>query len=144
MNHDEWLLRLKIDKMVAIESDKFYEQTETLGDIAAQAFKDNEAQKRNSQINGLKNICYSASRLSDIYDFIKRQTGRSKGEKWGFQGFGSDLLQKLQGLADRAKNIVENLGIVDKEEKLAWQRQIHILLCREYVKHLAAHFLYRL
>lgn len=144
MNHEEWLLKLKIDKMVAIESDNFYEESEELGNIAAEAFKDKDQQKGNSQINGLKNICYSAHRLADIYDYIKRQTGRSEKEKkWGFKGFGSELLQKLKGLGDCAQGIVEKAGIVEEEQKLAWQRQIHILLCREYVKHLAAHFLYR-
>ena len=67
----DWLLQVNVDKLIAVESDRLYETTILLAETAARALK-------KALINGLQNVCYSTKRLSDIYNFIKKQDGKSE------------------------------------------------------------------
>jgi|LSQX01.1.fsa_nt_gb hypothetical protein len=134
----DWLLQVNVDKLIAVESDRLYETTIQLAETAARALK-------KAQINGLQNVCYSTKRLSDIYNFIKKQTGKSeKGKDWRKNDFGKRLLTDLESLAERARSLVEQLALTDAKAKREWERRVHLILCREYVKHLAAHYFFKL
>ncbi len=133
------LARLAIKRAVARVSDSLFETAQ--GPVE----KLQQAELDTSQIRNLENIAYSTDRLSDIYDFLKKQMGRPGrlGQQWRHQGVGQELLDILTGLRKRACAIVKGIpqeysqGVDEDTE-----RQVHLMLCREYLKHVAAHYLY--
>lgn len=148
-DQQQMLAQLAIQKAVARKSDERYEKsygegiTNSPADQLLSAFKG--AEKGMTQVRNLENIAYSTGKLSDIYDFLKKQMGRpgDLGQQWRRDGVGQRLLKELSDLRTDAKNIVE-------EVKKAYQegieddtvRQVHLMLCREYIKHVAAHYQY--
>jgi hypothetical protein len=139
------MARLAIRRAVAQVSDALFEKAQGPGEKLREAGLDT------GQIRNLENIAYSTDRLSDIYDFLKKQMGRpgKLGKKWRQDGVGQELLDTLTGLRKQARKIVEG----DKETEGVKQkyprgvdedtkRQVHLMLCREYLKHVAAHYLY--
>ncbi len=139
----EALARLTIQQAVARESDKFFEKAIVPANKLWVAF--GEGKKGMTQVRNLENIAYSTDRLSDIYDFLKKQMGRpgKLGEHWRHEGVGRELLDSLTWLRKQARKIANDVkdkhaqGVNDDTE-----RQIHLTLCREYVKHVAAHYQY--
>jgi len=86
--------------------------------------------------------------VSDITDWLKLRVGRdSKREGWAKEGIGRDLVNELEGLRNDAKRIVDELR-AGEGTAFAYpvdpdlERQVHLRLCREFLKHLAAHFEY--
>ena len=141
--------RLRIEQAIWQKSDSYFE---SLFDEKAEnspakklraAFSDTE--KGTTQVRNLENIAYTTGKLSDIYDFLKRQMGRpgKLGEQWRNDNVGQDLLTELSGLQKDAQEIKDEvkkkfpLGVGDDTA-----RQIHLRLCQEYIKHVAAHFQY--
>lgn len=139
----EALARLAIRQAVARASDGLFE------DAQGPAEKLQAAGLDTGQIRNLENIAYSTDRLSDIYDFLKKQMGRpgKLGQQWRHEGVGQELLETLTGLRKQARKIVQS---VEKElqEDLPegvhedTERQVHLMLCQEYLKHVAAHYQY--
>jgi len=133
------LVRLAIRREVGRESDKLFERAQGSAEVLR------SARLESSQIHNLENIAYSTDRISDIYDFLKKQMGRpgNLGQKWRHKGIGQKLLEDLSRLHDRARKIVRCLkekypqGVDEDTE-----RQVHLLLCQEYLKHVAAHYFY--
>jgi hypothetical protein len=145
------LVEVAIRAKVSARSDDYYEDTKQFGEMAREAF---ESGASKAQIRNLENIANSASRVADILDFIKRQTGRQ--ERWRRNQFGSQLLERLdKPLRSEAETIFSQvqeaqseaakhrLGEGDQLEEDDCRR-IHILLCREFIRHLSAHYLYTL
>src|SRR5579885_1785174 len=102
---------------VSFEADEFYPQAAALGSHAAEALKD----KHRSQLTGLENIAESAPKISDIMDYIKKQTARfphwrhplARGEN-AQQGFGERLRAYLEhDLAHRRDAVCGRLQIGD-------------------------------
>ncbi len=142
------IIEVAIRAKVSAYSDNYYEDTKQLGEIAREAFSSGAGK---SQIRNLENIANSASRVADILDFVKRQSGRQK--SWLHKQFGPLLLEKLDDkLRAESEKIFSDVGSATTEhpfgdsEKLQDddQRRIHILLCREFIRHLSAHYLYTL
>lgn len=131
-----------IRKRISAKSDEYYDEIKALGEIASQAF----GKQNKSQISNLENVANSAVRVADVLDFIKRQTGRSKPAKqWSYLGFGHKLLQKLdESIRKDAQIIVKTLEPQTSSAELETDdlRRIHILLCREFIHHLSAHYHY--
>jgi len=146
------LARLAIQRAVAQASDRLFEKAQGPAEKLQAAFHQ-EQEKGTTQIRNLENIAYSTDRLSDIYDFLKKQMGRpgDLGKKWRHQGVGQELLETLIGLRKQARTIIEGnekAGIEGVKQKYPQgvdddtERQVHLMLCREYLKHVAAHYLY--
>jgi len=133
------LARVAIKRTVAQASDALFEKAQGPAEKLRRAGLDT------GQIRNLENIAYSTDRLSDIYDFLKKQMGRpgDLGKKWRYQGVGQELLDTLIGLRKQARDTVKGVpqeyaqGVDEDTE-----RQVHLMLCREYLKHIAAHYLY--
>ena len=133
------LARVAIKRTVAQASDALFEEAQGPAEKLRRAGLDT------GQIRNLENIAYSTDRLSDIYDFLKKQMGRpgDLGKKWRYQGVGQELLDTLIGLRKQARDTVKGVpqeyaqGVDEDTE-----RQVHLMLCREYLKHIAAHYLY--
>ena len=143
------IVEVAIRAKVSAYSDAYYEDTKQLGEIARGAFQKSGAGK--AQIRNLENIANSAARVADILDFVKRQSGRQK--PWLHDQFGPRLLDKLdKKLRAEAETIFSEIKSMIAEHKLEADaklqdddcRRIHILLCREFMRHLSAHYLYTL
>jgi hypothetical protein len=138
----ERLLRLAVRREVARASDELAPAVQAPAESLVKAPK-----LDTTQVRKLENLVYSTDKVSDITDFLKRQIGRSsQGERWRYDQVGLAVLDALTGLRRKADGIVR--GLRENEEFGAAMdddlpRRVHLALCREYAKHLAAEFLYR-
>ena len=91
-----------------------------------------------SQIRNLENLAYTTDNISDITDLLKKLIGRdTRGKRWAKDGIGQEVIGALEGLRGEADKIAENQLDADLP------RRVHLELCREFVKHLAAEFIYQ-
>lgn len=131
--------RMSMLKEIAIKTDAsaFRRKTKELGNTAATIF----SEKHTSQVKGLENIANSALKVSDVLDYIKRQTGRAKAnEGWKREHFGQTLLEYIEdNLTKRRDEVCQTLHIEDDAQKL----EVYLLLIREFVKQLVIHYEYK-
>jgi hypothetical protein len=141
IEQQERLLRLAVRREVAKASDELAPKVQEPAESLAKAPRLDTTQVRN-----LENLAYSTDKVSDITDFLKRQIGRSsQRERWRYDQVGLKVLDTLTGLRHQAEGIVKELRDKDLDAAVDddLPRRVHLALCREYVKHLAAEFLYR-
>ncbi len=140
--HRDRLLQLAIRREIARTSDDISSLVQEPAEIMAQAPKLDITQVRN-----LENLAYCTDKVSDITDLLKQQIGRPKSdERWRFREIGDMVMAHLATLRARAGQIVESLGQTEHYQQVIDNdlvRRIHLELCREYVKHLTAEYLYR-
>jgi len=122
------LLRLKLQQEIARTSDGYYQSAEEI------ARRMREGDLKIAQVRGLENVAYTTDKVSDIFDLIKRQVGRGR---WSVS-LGEDLLRALNERRAEAERIAKSINPQDED----LPRLTHLLLCREFIKHLAAHFVY--
>jgi hypothetical protein len=164
MNQD-----MKIIREINLEAERFYDEAQSLGNHAYQAFKD----KSRTQLTGLENVAESSLKTSDIIDYIKKKIARSDpGNEWrakgkedppteeSQKGFGERLKSELEALSDQVERVCRNVEIVTKvekgrpgqDEKLQrarmkadrWKRQdIHLRLMREFIRQMVVQYEYR-
>ncbi len=130
--------QMKILKEIGMKADIFRTQTESLGKIAAEAFSD----KHKAQLKGLENIANSALKVSDILNYIKRQTGKSEAnKKWKQDKFGEKLLKEIEeNLKKYRDHISGNLKITSDEQKL----DVYLRLIREFVRQVVIFYEYEI
>ena len=135
------LLRVALRAAIARASDKQLEESRTrpLAERLAKTRLDN------AQIRNLENLAYTTDKVSDITDLLKKLIGRdSRGRGWANENVGRDVIAALEVLRAEADQIVKDIpdplrGVVDAD----LPRRVHLDLCREFVKHLTAEFMYR-
>lgn len=133
--------RIMMMKEVARVADGLAEKSKSLGEKAEKCF----GEKHKSQIRGLENIANSTIKVTDVKDYIKKQTGKHK--EWRRHQFGTTLLGEVEALSLKAGEIRGKLEEDFKEHDTSFlpsSREIHILLIRELVKQVSAHYLYAL
>lgn len=121
-------VRLKLRREVARVSDGYYADAEKLAERMARAGL------KTDQVRNLENVAYSTDKVSDVLDLVKRQIGRGQ---WPLD-LGEAVLKALRNRRSEAERIAKAVDAADDD----LPRRAHLLLCREYVKHLAAHFVY--
>ena len=126
--------RMSILREVAYRADLFYGDAKKLGQKAAQAL----TRKKRSQITGLEATANSALKTSDVFDFIKLRTARQK--EWQGNRLGAELLAYLKDTLREERNIICNNLNVDSDSAVGLQ--VHLLLIREFVRQLSAHYEY--
>lgn len=99
-----------------------------------------------TQVRGLETVAHTTDKVSDVTNWLKLRVGRDeKRNKWAREGIGRELLTVLEGLRDDARHITgqikQQYPLPDEDADL--ERQVHLRLIREYLKHLTAHFEYR-
>lgn len=133
-------VHLKIMKEVSIvaDGDLFMRDAEEMGERAKQVFTD----KNKSQMRNLENVANSANKVTDIFNYIKRQTGKDRDSKnWNKESFGRDLLERLSRIKeDKGEQIYQSLSVEDEETKIL----INLKLIREFVSQMVVHFEYKL
>jgi hypothetical protein len=129
-------LLVRREQMLAIVSDDFASEAEKF----AERLTDTKVEM--AQIRGLENLANTTDRISDIVGWLKLRVGRDgKHERWAKDGVGRDLIIRLQALKDSVQKTAAQVGesyARDFEKK----REIHLLLCREFIRHIATHFEY--
>ena len=133
-------LQMKIHKEVELQIDAMYSKTEQLGELAVKVFGRGRGK---TQLRNLENIANSTLKVSDVLDYIKRQTARLN--EWKKQGFGVKMLEYIQkDILNMRKTVfthlsseLEHLNDRDREFK---KQEITVQLIRGFVKQLVIHF----
>jgi hypothetical protein len=125
---------MEIIRAVALQADAIREQAEEFGQHAAQALR---GEAGNRQIKGLENIATSALKVTDVLDYIKRQTAKCRpNESWRKNEFGARLVRFIsEDLRRRSDALAQQLGATEAE-----RQRIYLLLIREFVRQMAAHY----
>jgi hypothetical protein len=129
MNREMQLIRA-----VALQADAISSEAEDFGRRAAGAITGDAG---NRQIKGLESIAASVLKVSDVLDYIKRQTAKcKKDESWRKGDFGVELLKFIsEDLRRRCDDVAQQLGAAEAE-----RQRIYLLLIREFVRQMAAHY----
>ncbi len=156
---------MKIIIEVSNQAENFYGDAVKLGDHAGYAFRESRGSstknRHRAQMTGLENVAESTLKISDVLDYIKKQTARS--EQWRKklldnndpnrpqserQPFGERLRRYLEvDLAARRDGICSdkrlNVGNkTDAERQL--RRRIHLLLIRQFIRQMVVQYEYRI
>ena len=107
-------------KAIDLCLEAFYEDSMKAGNEMA------SADLSRAQIRGLETLITSATRFSEILNYIKNQVGKDKKGKW--QRIGSLLLDQLEALEKKANEMGKDVPgvILDIKLRLArgWARQV--------------------
>lgn len=140
---------------VNIQAEQFYADAIQLGDHAAFAL----GKRHRAQMTGLESVAESARKVSDVFDYVKRQTGRFPywqqrvPDNASFGGpsdksFGERLKLYLEvELATRCNAIYTNRLRIDSkteaEEARSIRRHVYLLLIRQFVREMVIQYEYR-
>lgn len=132
------------------DSSEFYAKSQELGTLAAKSFQrqHNDARKirHRAQMTGLENIAETTMKVTDVLDYIKKQTARQPGwtEDIGGKRFGESLKnyieQDLKDIRDKVCNSV-GIGNSNAEDKRDRQ-QVYLHLIRQLVRQLVVQYEY--
>lgn len=122
------LLRARLRHEIAKASDRYY----TIAEGLAQRMQ--ETGLKIHQIRTLENVAYTTDKVSDIMDLVKKQIGRDKRRL----EIGQQMLDTLAERQSEALKIAQPIDPHDDD----LPRRVHLLLCRELIKHVAAHVVY--
>ena len=131
--------RVALEREIARKSDEYDHRAREHAELLRQTKLDK------TQVRGLETLAYSTDKVSDVTDLLKTRVGRDSSRKgWAREGIGREILTTLERLYGDAQEIVAELRkahpLSDEDPDL--ERQVHLRLIREYLKHLAAHFEY--
>lgn len=122
---------------VAQKGDEYAIETGSGTGKAHQLAKSFAATKiKNNGMRGLESLAWSTESVADILDFIRIRVGRDK--EWGKQNLGKELSNFLENIPQQGdfKTFVKKFSNLDRSN----QRELHLELCRVFIKHLVAHF----
>jgi hypothetical protein len=125
---------MKINKYIDNLSDQLYQMASDL--------VDRHSLLTSAQANGLLNIVNCENLITTVTAYIQNQATKSTTKD---PQFWSTLKKELEGLRKLAEEIQAALGDVPPEKKKQQDQrnEIHLLLAREYVRHLVAHNIYK-
>lgn len=135
----------KITRRVALEQAIVRQSDQLDGRAKEYAERLTQTKLDKTQVRGLEVLAYTTDKVSDVTDWLKSRVGRDdKRDTWGKEGVGRDLVAVLEGLHENAQSIADQMKKTYplQEEDPDLERQVHLKLIREYLKHLAAHFEY--
>lgn len=129
---------------VAIQADAFYGEGERFGQWAAKAL----GGRRRAQLTGLEGVANSTLKVSDVLDYLKKQTARSKaGEAWRHgnpegKELGPELIDYIRGsLRGRWEGICQSVASDTKQAIAAAEKQkVYLDLIREFLRQVAAQY----
>jgi hypothetical protein len=137
---------IKIIHEVNNRAELFYEDAVKIGDHAAHAL----GRSHRSQLTGLENVAESALKITDIFDYIKRQTARYSYWRTAFPPhtsvtFGERLRSYLENdlakVRDEACAVLQIGDTSDEEKQL--RRRVYLLLVRQFIGQMVIEYEYR-
>jgi hypothetical protein len=136
----------------------FYEQSQKFGMDAIKSFKGEQNQERHrSQMTGLENIAETTLKVTDVLDFIKKQTAQQRGradkdgqgwkKKVGENGelFGELLINHIKdGLTPYIDHVC--LDFIDSatEQGKRERQEVHLELVRQFIRQLVVRYEYEM
>ena len=152
--------RTQILLYVNEQAEGFYDDAQGLGTLAAQTFleesqaqhlqgerKERERQKHRAQLTGLETLAETTLKVTDVLDYIKKQTARQKGWKEEHQGqrFGVALKEYIE---TKIKVNVDNVCVEMKigretDEEKRDRQYIYLQLVRQFIRQLLVQYEYR-
>lgn len=125
------------------QADVFYHDAVKLGNHAAAALKRSRA-----QLTALETIAESTNKISDVFDYIKKQTARNSSWRQTHsdspnEGFGVRLKNYLDtSLGSRTRTICDKRLKIDNEseEDQRERRHIHLLLMRQFIHQMVVEY----
>lgn len=135
---------MKIYKEIAYytSTKEFYEKAENWGERAKKIFN-----QKTTQMSNLRTIAETTFKVTDILNYIKNQASKSwKNKDWNYNNFARDLIRLLyenenEIICTYKKQITGKPGFKDTLQE--WERQqIHLKLCRIFIKQMVVHFNY--
>lgn len=144
--------RTKIMVYVNEQADtkNFYDKSQELGTLAAESFReqdnDNKKKRHRAQMTGLENIAETTMKVSDVLDYIKKQTARQPGwtAEYDGQRFGESLKNYIEHDLDTIRNTVcgrVGIGDTTNEDKRDRQ-QVYLHLIRQLIRQIVVQYEY--
>ena len=151
---------LLIAQQISLQADLFYSHGERFGGWMASAC----GHQHRAQITNLENVANSAHQVSDVLDYLKKQTAKSRpGSDWrdrdhdpagsreggdegeGRRDLGTAALHFVAGaLKERCEEVCRLVAAKTGNDVPPLERQrIYVNLIREFVRQAAAHFEYQ-
>jgi hypothetical protein len=137
---------IKIRREVNNQAELFYKDAVDIGDHAAYAL----GRSHRSQFTGLENVAESALKITDIFDYVKRQTARynywrialpyEPKEIFG-ERLRSYLEKNLAEVRDKACEALQIGNTSDEEKRL--RRRVYLLLVRQFIRQMVVQYEYR-
>jgi len=137
---------VKIIREVNNQAEEFYQDAVNIGDHAAFAI----GRSHRSQLTGLENVAESALKITDIFDYIKRQTARYNYWRTAFPPhtnvtFGERLRSYLENdlakVRDTTCDILQIGNESDDDKRL--RRRVYLLLVRQFIGQMVIEYEYR-
>ncbi|MBV9688663.1 MAG: hypothetical protein JO202_03025 [Ktedonobacteraceae bacterium] len=138
-------------------SEEFYKKSQHLGLLAVQCFRE-EQERHRSQMTGLENIAETTLKVTDVLDYIKKQTahqrekqGQREQQGWkkkvGANGelFGQVLKEDIEtGLDSFINKVCENFINSTTDEGKQERQEVHLLLIRQLIRQLVVRYEYEM
>ncbi|HYV07031.1 MAG TPA: hypothetical protein VFB82_20715 [Blastocatellia bacterium] len=128
---------------LAMQADTFYSESEGFGRWAARALPGKRA-----QITGLESIANSSLKISDVLDYLKKQTAKAKaGKEWRQQDkahkeLGHQLITFIRDdLRVKRDAVCNSVGDSTGQGASEFEKQqVFLALIREFVRQVAAQY----
>ncbi len=132
-------------------SEEFYKKSQDLGILAAQSFREEQGRERQqrhrAQMTGLENIAETTLKVTDVLDYVKKQTARQKG--WQKEvgankvRFGESLKKCIES---ELKTFVDNVcnGFIESvtDEGKRDRQEAYLQLVRQLIRQLVVRYEY--
>lgn len=132
-------------------SEEFYKKSQNLGILAAQSFREEQGRERQqrhrAQMTGLENIAETTLKVTDVLDYVKKQTARQKG--WqkevgaNRERFGESLKKCIES---ELKTFVDNVcnGFIESatDEGKRDRQEAYLQLVRQLIRQLVVRYEY--
>ena len=133
-------------------SEEFYKKSQELGMLAAQSFREEHGRERQqrhrAQMTGLENIAETTLKVTDVLDYVKKQTARQKGwqKEVGVnkERFGESLKKYLEsGLEPFVNKVchgfIESTTDTGKQER----QEAYLQLIRQCIRQIVVQYEYQ-
>ena len=132
-------------------SEEFYQKSQDLGILAAQSFREEQGRERQqrhrAQMTGLENIAETTLKVTDVLDYVKKQTARQKG--WqkevgaNKERFGEVLKKEIEsGLKPFVDNVCNGFIESVTDEGKRDRQEAYLQLVRQLIRQLVVRYEY--
>lgn len=143
-------LILRVNERAGTEA--FYKKSQELGALAAQSFKEvrgREKQRHRSQMTGLENIAETTLKVTDVLDYIKKQTARQEGWKKEVgpnkERFGVTLKTYIEDvLKEDVEAVCKGFINSNSDEERHQRQEVYLQLIRQAIRQLVVHYEYQI
>ncbi|MFL5663654.1 MAG: hypothetical protein ACJ8BW_20280 [Ktedonobacteraceae bacterium] len=143
-------LIIRVNKQAG--SEEFYKKSQDLGMLAAQSFREEQGRERQqrhrAQMTGLENIAETTLKVTDVLDYVKKQTARQKG--WqkevgaNKERFGERLKKCIES---ELKTFVDNVcnGFIEgtTDEGKQERQEAYLQLVRQLIRQIVVQYEYQ-